>query len=159
MKQGAFWVRRGDEEYRVEIAGHRASVDEGGSAWTLSEEPGGVVVVEDAGGRARAIVVADGAERHVFVAGDVYEFEVEPVGARRRTNRGQGDQLTAPMPARVVRLLAAVGQEVKRGDVVITLEAMKMELPVRAPRDGRVLSVACDVGQLVQPGVPLMELS
>jgi urea carboxylase len=38
------------------------------------------------------------------------------------------------------------------------LEAMKMELPIAAPRDGRVRSVACTPGELVQPGVPLVDL-
>jgi biotin carboxyl carrier protein len=38
------------------------------------------------------------------------------------------------------------------------LEAMKMELPIRAPRDARVKAIACRQGDLVQPGVPLLEL-
>ena len=38
------------------------------------------------------------------------------------------------------------------------LEAMKMELPIKAPRDGSVKSIACQPGELVQPGVPLLEL-
>jgi urea carboxylase len=38
------------------------------------------------------------------------------------------------------------------------LEAMKMELPIKAPRDGRVTAVHCKPGELVQPGVPLLEL-
>jgi urea carboxylase len=41
----------------------------------------------------------------------------------------------------------------------MTLEAMKMELPVHAPRDGTVTSVACGPGDLVQPGVPLVEIA
>jgi biotin carboxyl carrier protein len=66
--------------------------------------------------------------------------------------------LAPPMPATVVSVAVQVGQAVTRGDVLVTLEAMKMELPVRAPRDGRVRSIACRAGQLVQPGVPLLEL-
>jgi 3-methylcrotonyl-CoA carboxylase alpha subunit len=38
------------------------------------------------------------------------------------------------------------------------LEAMKMELTIKAPRDGRVKAIACRAGDLVQPGVPLIEL-
>jgi biotin carboxyl carrier protein len=66
--------------------------------------------------------------------------------------------LAPPMPATVASVLVAPGQPVARGDVLIMLEAMKMELPITAPRDGRVRSVACRPGELVQPGIALVEL-
>ena len=62
------------------------------------------------------------------------------------------------MPATVVDVKVAPGQEVTTGEVLVTLEAMKMELTITAPRDGRVKGVACRPGELVQPGVPLIEL-
>ncbi len=62
------------------------------------------------------------------------------------------------MPATVVTINVSPGQTVKAGDMLVVLEAMKMELSVTAPRDGEVKSVACRVGELVQPGVPLVEL-
>lgn len=65
----------------------------------------------------------------------------------------------APMPATVIRVHATVGQNVTRGDTLLVLEAMKMELPVRAPADGAVTAVNCAEGDLVQPGVPLIELA
>jgi biotin carboxyl carrier protein len=66
--------------------------------------------------------------------------------------------LAAPMPATVVLINVAPGQQVARGDIMIMLEAMKMELPIRAPRDGRVKTIACRAGELVQPGTALVEL-
>lgn len=65
--------------------------------------------------------------------------------------------LAAPMPATVASIHVAAGQEVAMGDLLLMLEAMKMELPIRAPRAGRVKTVACQRGELVQPGVPLVE--
>jgi biotin carboxyl carrier protein len=62
------------------------------------------------------------------------------------------------MPATVVKVLVEPGARVVKGDTLLVLEAMKMELPVRAPRDGVVKSVACRQGELVQPGVNLLEL-
>jgi biotin carboxyl carrier protein len=62
------------------------------------------------------------------------------------------------MPATVVAISVTPGQKVAAGDLLVMLEAMKMELPIRAPRPGRVKSVACREGELVQPGVPLAEL-
>ena len=66
--------------------------------------------------------------------------------------------LAAPMPATVVAIAVQPGQKVAAGDVLIRLEAMKMELPVRSPRDATVVAVKCREGELVQPGVPLLEL-
>ena len=66
--------------------------------------------------------------------------------------------LASPMPATVAAVRVSPGQTVARGDVLIMLEAMKMELPIVAPRDGRVRSVACRPGELVQPGIPLVDL-
>ena len=79
----------------------------------------------------------------------------------RRTGRHRkhADEasLAAPMPATVVAINVTAGQTVKAGDVLVVLEAMKMELAVTAPRDGRIRAIACRVGELVQPGVPLVE--
>jgi 3-methylcrotonyl-CoA carboxylase alpha subunit len=62
------------------------------------------------------------------------------------------------MPATVIRVLVAPGATVARGDTLVMLEAMKMELPIRAPRDGVVRAVHCQSGELVQPGVNLLDL-
>ena len=66
--------------------------------------------------------------------------------------------MMAPMPATVAKLLVAPGQSVAEGETVLVLEAMKMELPVRAPRAGVVKAVHCAQGELVQPGVALVDL-
>jgi acetyl-CoA/propionyl-CoA carboxylase biotin carboxyl carrier protein len=63
------------------------------------------------------------------------------------------------MPATVVRIAVKNGDAVKQGDVLIALEAMKMEMPIRAPRDGVVQSIDCREGELVQPGVPLIQIT
>jgi len=62
------------------------------------------------------------------------------------------------MPATVSRIHVAVGDAVTRGDTLLTLEAMKMELPIRSPRDGTIRAINCAAGQLVQPGVNLIDL-
>ena len=63
------------------------------------------------------------------------------------------------MPASVVRVDVAPGDRVRQGQTrSIMLEAMKMELPVRAPADGIVAAVHCTAGDLVKPGVPLIDL-
>jgi 3-methylcrotonyl-CoA carboxylase alpha subunit len=64
----------------------------------------------------------------------------------------------SPMPATVVAIHAVPGQAVTEGETIIVLEAMKMELPIKAPRSGVVKAVHCAKGDLVQPGVNLLEL-
>ena len=99
-----------------------------------------------------------GGERWVFLDGRTYVFRVEHSGQRPRTGGVDHAGHAAPMPATVTRIEVAPGDRVRAGDVVVTLEAMKMELPVRAAVDGTVKAVACRVGELVQPGAPLVEI-
>jgi 3-methylcrotonyl-CoA carboxylase alpha subunit len=66
--------------------------------------------------------------------------------------------LSAPMPATVLAIKVAPGQHVDAGDLLVLLEAMKMEVPIKAPRAGRVKSLACREGELVQPGIALVEI-
>jgi biotin carboxyl carrier protein len=97
--------------------------------------------------------------RWVFVDGRVYMVDAAPRGTSRRKKRSDDPgALAAPMPATVVTVNVEPGQKVARGDVLLMLEAMKMELPIKAPRDGTVKAIACRQGELVQPGVPLLEL-
>ena len=68
------------------------------------------------------------------------------------------DALAAPMPATVAAVLVQPGAVVAAGDTLVRLEAMKMELAIRAPAAGRVAAVDCRAGELVQPGRPLVIL-
>ena len=97
--------------------------------------------------------------RWVFFDGRVYLVSATGPRDRGESRAAHDDMaLASPMPATVASVNVAPGQTVARGDVLIMLEAMKMELPITAPRDGRVRSVACKPGDLVQPGVPLVDL-
>jgi biotin carboxyl carrier protein len=91
----------------------------------------------------------------IFHDGVAYRFDA-PASAHRRGSQTHGS-LSAPMPATVVRVEAAPGDHVTGGQTLLVLEAMKMELPVRAPGDGRVKAVHCKPGDLVQPDVSLIE--
>jgi 3-methylcrotonyl-CoA carboxylase alpha subunit len=160
VRTGIFTVRHGDQAHRVTItSGDEARVDEGG-ALSLAAEGEHVVVVTDGERTRRVFVAGSGERRQVFVDGEAYELTVGAESAgRRRSARSGSDLLAAPMPARVTAILVEAGQQVRKGDVLLKLEAMKMELAVRAPRDGVVRSIACRAGELVQPGVGLMEIA
>lgn len=111
------------------------------------------------GSRRIAYAVGDRNRVWVFLDGRTYVIEPETRDASDRVHVTD-DQvaLSAPMPATVLAIKVAPGQAVAAGDLLVLLEAMKMEMPIAAPRAGRVKSIACREGELVQPGVPLLEL-
>lgn len=147
---------------RDDRAEHRVSIDEKGQVLVddaivrISSVGAGEVRVGKALDHV-AWIASAGNTRWVYLDGDVYEIEVLRPGVRRRGASAHGS-LTAPMPATVVRVEVTPGSAVRRGDTLIILEAMKMELPVRAPSDGVVTAVHCRPGELVPPGVSLVEM-
>jgi oxaloacetate decarboxylase alpha subunit len=66
--------------------------------------------------------------------------------------------MSAPMPGTVIKVLVKPGDQVKNGDTVIVLEAMKMETPVAADKDGVVASVDVAVGAVVAEGDTLLTI-
>jgi pyruvate carboxylase subunit B len=62
------------------------------------------------------------------------------------------------MPGRVSAVKVAVGQQVRKGEELLVVEAMKMENALRAPRDGVVRAVHVSTGDMVSPGRPLVEI-
>jgi 3-methylcrotonyl-CoA carboxylase alpha subunit len=114
----------------------------------------------DHDGRAELVYVAGPAgSAWAFWNGHVYRASPPVPAVRRRSARGEAaEALTAPMPATVIKVLVEPGSIVKKGDTVLVLEAMKMELPVRATSDGTVTAVHCTQGEMVQPDTPLVEI-
>jgi len=74
---------------------------------------------------------------------------VQPQAANPVTG---GETVTAPMPGKVLRVVKGEGTPVKNGDVVMILEAMKMENEITAPADGTVKQIAAKEGAAVNPG-------
>jgi 3-methylcrotonyl-CoA carboxylase alpha subunit len=79
--------------------------------------------------------------------------------AKRKGRTGSAGQklLTAPMPATVIKVPVKAGDSVHKGDVIVLLEAMKMELPMRSPEDAVVANVLCREGELVEADRTLVE--
>ena len=67
--------------------------------------------------------------------------------------------VTAPMPGKILGVKASAGQAVKRGQVLLILEAMKMENEIVAPQDGTVATINVAVGDSVEPGATLATLN
>ncbi len=71
---------------------------------------------------------------------------------------GSAADLCAPMPGTVLEVAVTRGDSVEQGQLLVTVEAMKMELPIRAPRAGIVGNITIAPGDPVEPGIPLVEL-
>jgi len=78
-----------------------------------------------------------------------------PGGGTRGHRQASGDTLTSPMQGTIIKIVAADGQQVARGDTVVVLEAMKMEQPLTAHKDGTVRDLAVEVGQTVSAGTAI----
>lgn len=120
-------------------------LDEGG--WQLSLD----------GQRLTVYTAQQGSARFVSLNGTSYTFTVADArGARRRPGSSGGD-LTAQMPGQVAQVLVAEGDLVTRGQALLVLEAMKMEMRVSAPADGRVRRALVRAGDVVERGQALLE--
>ena len=109
------------------------------------------------GMRLTATVVAAGPRRHVFLHGRVYVFaSVDPL-YHGLEGGGSDGGLTAPMPGKVIALLAAVGARVAKGEPLMVLEAMKMEHTIAAPAAGLVKGFRFGIGEQVSDGAELVE--
>ena len=69
---------------------------------------------------------------------------------------GAGEPIVAPMPGNILKVNVSNGQAVKEGDVLVVLEAMKMENEILAPRNGTVTQVVVTKGTTVDTGAPLV---
>ncbi|NSE80307.1 biotin/lipoyl-binding protein [Coprococcus comes] len=110
----------------------------------------------------------------ITVNGNVYDVTVEengaaaaPVAAPKAAPKaaskaaaGAGSiKVEAGAAGKVFKIEASVGQKVSRGDAVLIVEAMKMEIPVVAPEDGTVASIDVAVGDAVEAGQTLATLN
>ena len=93
------------------------------------------------------------------VAAPVVMPVAAPVAAPKAAGAAGSIKVTAGAAGKVFKLEANVGQSVKKGDAVVIIEAMKMEIPVVAPEDGVVASLDVSVGEAIEAGTVLATLN
>ena len=96
------------------------------------------------------------------VEGQTFSIEVPNAQAAPRARRGGGGKkkksgtVSANIPGKVVTVEVKEGDVVKEGQVILILEAMKMQNEIQAPVDGTVINVACEEGQAIEANGPLV---
>ena len=81
-----------------------------------------------------------------------------PKAAPKKAAAGAGEKVAAPMPGTIVSVNVTDGQAVKKGDVLVVLEAMKMENEIKSPKDGTVTGIAVNKGESVDTGATLVTI-
>lgn len=107
---------------------------------------------------------------HVQVNGTSYEIVFETIDTPPQNDvsttsssapqpaLGLSQSVTSPLPGKLLQIHCKAGDTVTKGQVLMILEAMKMENEILAPANGRILSLPCSVGQQVEAGTLLCEL-
>jgi 3-methylcrotonyl-CoA carboxylase alpha subunit len=139
--------RRGG--YRLELPG--------GAVEASGQLDGDGSLAADLGGRrVRATIVRRGADVTVFHQGGSHRLTlIEPL-AGAGDAEAPGGKLIAPMPGRIIAVLAEAGAEVAKGQPLIVMEAMKMEHTIKAPTEGKIGKVRYAVGDQVEDGAELI---
>jgi acetyl-CoA/propionyl-CoA carboxylase biotin carboxyl carrier protein len=141
-----------DGERDVEVALGAPSLIDG------DEVTAAVEADEDVGGGRRLRVAFEGVAETFAVArdgerwwvgADGRSWVIEPSARERGEDPAAGRDLRAPMPGQIVAVHTSEGAEVARGDVLVVMESMKMELQITAPRDGTVAALNVAPGDQV----------
>src|SRR5580658_6204292 len=138
-----------DGTYRLDLPSGRVHAE-------AVEDPAAGMTLRVDGVLHRLRVVRRGGELVVILRGRNHVLHlIDPLAPPQREDVGS-DLVTAPIPARVARILVAPGAVVRRGAPLVVLEAMKMELTLFAPADGTVATVRHQVDDMVEEGTELV---
>ena len=173
-----YLVAEQERKVTVEPLGGRYRVTVGDTSYDVAAQngPNGALYLDIDGQRLRTFVASDDAppdaELHeaktsepktrVWIDGDSWAFVRLDGSATRRRRRSLDNatsgSLVASMPGQVLEVHVVEGDLVKAGDPVMTLEAMKMQSRLTAPRAGRIEKVHCQAGDVVARGQVLVEI-
>jgi len=153
-KSGSFdiyttWIETDYDNKLEPYAGGPGDADDAGEREKVTVEVGGkrVEVILPAGLGAGTALAGGGAKK-----------------PKRKTGGGaaaavSGDSLTSPMQGTVVKIAVEDGQEVAEGDLVVVIEAMKMEQPINAHKGGTISNLAATVGETIGAGAVVADIS
>lgn len=147
-------------EARLALQDGRAALEIGDRRVEASvAREGAWIEIEVEGRRIRAASARDARGIWISLQGRLYLFEVPHRHAGAAMDAESSGEVPAPMTGRVVAVEAREGAPVREGDLLLTIEAMKMEFKVTAPASGPVRQVACAPGDRVELGQVLIRIA
>lgn len=127
-------------------------------SYSLVSRDGAGMILDKNGVRFNAAVGSSNRDGEAMVIASGKEGMIAEAGKRMKKAGAHAGGLKSPMPGKIFKIIKEVGSEVKKGEAILILEAMKMEHSIRSDKDGVVKSILYQVGQLVQGGVVLAEV-
>jgi 3-methylcrotonyl-CoA carboxylase alpha subunit len=115
-------------------------------------------LIEVDGRQVRFHAASEGAVVHVRCDGRSHRVAIHDPRDARGMVRAAGDEIVAEMPGTLVAIVKAQGEEVVAGDVVVTIESMKLLMNLSAPRAGRIARIAVELNQTFDKGAILVML-
>ncbi len=143
------WI---ETEFVNEIAAYS------GATTDVAEPEGRSAVVVEVGGKRVEVSLPEGVAFGGGGGGSTKKTAPKRGGAKKAGGGATGDTLEAPMQGTIVKIAVEEGQQVAAGDLVVVLEAMKMEQPINAHRAGVITDLTAQVGSTVPPGATLCEI-
>ncbi|WP_322983932.1 acetyl/propionyl/methylcrotonyl-CoA carboxylase subunit alpha [Streptomyces sp. S584] len=122
------------------------------------EEAGRETVVVEVGGKRLEVSLPSSLGMSLARTGLAAGAKPKRRAAKKSGSAASGDTLASPMQGTIVKIAVEEGQEVKEGDLIVVLEAMKMEQPLNAHRSGTVKGLAAEVGTSVSSGAAICEI-
>lgn len=107
----------------------------------------------------KSVITEGEKEKFVFVEGEVFKVKPVELTGRKKTKKKEEGDLNSPISGKVVRVKVKKGDSVKKGDVVIVIEAMKMEYLIRAPYAGKVNKVNFKENDQIEIGQTTAEIT
>jgi biotin carboxyl carrier protein len=150
-------VTDGRREWLATVDGSVVTIEGVEGAFTLTARREGRWAIEHGGHTETAITAKAPEGVWIGIEGSGALWQARPASSRTRQAAVDAD-VRAPMSATVVRVLVTPGQQVAEGDILVVIEAMKMEMPLRATHAAVVKAVHCREGELVQSAALLIEL-